>query len=77
MRRQFDGPGFGQTGQAPLRRCIVREAVHPPKARDGSIVNDHARTLLDHDGNDPPGDQPRAFEVDVEHRVPGFLGELV
>ena len=24
-----------------------------------------------------PGDQPRALEVDVEHRVPGLLGQLV
>ena len=33
--------------------------------------------LADHDRNDAPRDQPGAFHIDVEHRVPGLFGELV
>ena len=32
---------------------------------------------FDHDRDDPPSDQPGPLQVDVEHRIPGVLGQLV
>ena len=61
MRRQFDSPRFGQAGQSPLGCGVVGETVHAAEARDGGVVDDHAAALLNHNGNDPAPDQPRAL----------------
>ena len=77
VRRELDRPRLGQPGQAPLGRRVVRQAAHPAQAGDRRVVDDHAGLRLDHVRDHVPGDDPGALEVDVEHRVPLGLGQLV
>ena len=77
MRRQLDRPRFGQAGQSPLGRGVMREPVHAAKAGDRGIIYDHTTSLLNHNRDDPAPHQPRALQVDVEHRVPLLLGQLM
>jgi hypothetical protein len=55
----------------------VAESAHASKAGDRGVVDDDPGALPYHYGNNPAGHQPGALEIDIEHRVPGFLGELM
>ena len=77
VRRELDRPRFRETDEPELRRRVVAEPVHAAQTRYGRVVDDDARSLPDHLRDDPPCDQPRALQVDVQHRVPLVLGQLV
>src|SRR3954451_1173529 len=55
----------------------MAEPPHPPQPRHGGIVDDDAGLLGNHHRNYPTSHQPGPLEIDVQHGVPRFFGELV
>ena len=62
---------------APLAGGVVAQPVHAAQAGDRGVVDDDARLPADHVRDHATRDNPRALQVDVEHRVPLRLGQLV
>ncbi len=67
----------GQADEPPFRCGVMREPGHAAQAGHRRVVDDHAAAALDHDRDDPASDHPGALQVDVDHGIPGVLGQLV
>ncbi len=77
VRRQLQRPRFRQPDEPVLAGGVVAEPPHPAQPGDGRVVDDHPRALAHHHGDHAARHQPGALQVDVHHRVPLVLAQLV